>query len=176
MEFCSQLGHAGGFGKGGKGCPGEPLVKLIEGEKRGWDRKRGFEFLTNTYVLRGQMTTTVRSNLLAKVFGRIRVNGVYKRKKVQKLHKLHITQAPPEFKPNEPANMHPNGNVQRKRKNPEPEVSKVMSNTKVRSVTTYTGDVWVIRKYGLLPGPYCYSDNLGAILPADTFWHAGLSV
>ena len=76
MEFDAE---AGSFGRGG-GRPddsaGQPLAQIRAGAQRDLDREWAFRFLTERYVDKGFMTSHRRSNLLAKVYGRTRMNAV----------------------------------------------------------------------------------------------------
>ena len=182
MEFVPELS---GFGKGGKGNVGEPLRKLIEGARRGWDRDKAFRYLTDKYVDKGQMSHVVRSNLLRKVYGRIRLKEAFKKKGKYNLNKLHITTAPPEpfappkktksylrkfYIPKGPVNINAEGPKNDKTKNAP--AARPKAKAKAKHITTYTGDAWTVRKYGISPKPYCYSETIGRVAPADTFWYA----
>ena len=95
MEFSADYGR---FGLGGKNIDGEPLAKVREGANKGFDRQWAFEMLTNKYVANGQMTASRRSNVLAKVYGRIRLNqiGTARGKKFH-VWPMAVTTAPTEY-------------------------------------------------------------------------------
>ena len=95
MQFSSDLG---GFGPAGKNGDGEPLEKVRRGAARGFDRQWAFQMLTDNYVATSQMTPSQRSNILAKVYSRTRLNKMPTAKReLFHIWSMHTNTAPTEY-------------------------------------------------------------------------------
>ncbi len=185
MQFSSDHG---GFGPGGKHGDGEPLEKVRRGAAQGLDREWAFKMLTNNYVATSQMTPSRRSNILAKIYGRIRLNKSPKTKTdLFHIWPMHTTTAPPEY-------ITESELPKKKFKSSSDEGQKtcagasgegdirfgytrspVVVNTS-KTMTMYNGDVWTRREYGICKHGYWVSHNpvntdVGSAAPGDFFWY-----
>ena len=169
-----------GVGGGSPSSAGEPLELIREGAARRLDRAWAFRFLTECYLNKSLMSSHRRSNILAKVYGRIRLNEVgNSKKRLARIFSVSTTSAP-----NEPLNDHvPVHKTLKKMKSKmkkdkfpkfghKPSPPYVLTS---KTVTMYNGDVWTRRQYGIGNSPYWSSENVltthGSAAGRDSLWY-----
>ena len=173
MEYNAEIGR---FGLGGSGAAriGEPLALIREGKARRLDREWATQFLTGRYVDKSLMSKHNRSNLLAKVYGRLRTNKVgNSRKRLARIWSVSTTSAPNENIQDSVAMRQPAKKRKSTMSQPPMERKSIGENDEIKfgytpyppyvltskTVTMYNGDVWTRRQYGIGNGPYWSSEN-----------------
>lgn len=171
------VGELRGFGLGGNGGDGEPLALVKAGHAQGKDRKWAFGFLTDKYVSKDLMKPANRSNILAKVYGRLRVNAVdlQPSKRVYRPH-LHTTTSPPnaDYDTHEPVAKIARTSCSETKTKIEPaaDATVIDANSSTMKIM-YTGDVWKLRSYGICSKPYWYCETLGQVRGEEYFRRLG---